>query len=393
MAGGRATPKRTPPTPPQSSSPAAAARAEVAVPPDWASAVSHVSSQPAAPVVVVCGPKNSGKSTFSRLLLNALLPRYGRVGYLDTDVGQPEFGPPGCLSFHVVDEAIADLLNPTLREAERCCFFGDISSKRDPEAYLNCLLHLYDYYVGKYQSNVNETLPLIVNTPGWVKGAGFDMLVEMLRYICPTIVVQIRITMQSKNLPDGMFWIDGGETGPMMITIDAAFRDASNRSLLIQKDACGMRERRLVEYLKRCFPSDISLATNKELAYALASLPPYQVPFADVRVMHLHCEVPAGEIWRSLNATIVGLAVSNTSKAAGSIPCCVGLGIVRGVDVQKGLLYVITPVPLERLQTVDLLLQGLIEIPTSLLQVRGCVSPYMSTNVLHKITERDLYAE
>jgi polynucleotide 5'-kinase involved in rRNA processing len=28
------------------------------------------------------------------------------VGYLDTDVGQPEFSPPGCLSFHVVDEAL-----------------------------------------------------------------------------------------------------------------------------------------------------------------------------------------------------------------------------------------------------------------------------------------------
>ena len=32
-------------------------------------------------------------------------------------------------------------------------------------------------------------------------------------------------------------------------------------------------------------------------------------------------------------------------------------------------MYVITPVPLERLQSVDLLQQGLIEIPTTLLQV------------------------
>jgi len=112
----------------------------------------------------------------------------------------------------------------------RCYFFGDTSSKRDPEAYLNCLFHLYDYFVGKYRCDENEMLPLIVNTPGWVKGAGFDMLVELLRYICPTIVVQIRITMQSKNLPDGVFWLDGGQTGPKMINIGAAFHDASNRS-------------------------------------------------------------------------------------------------------------------------------------------------------------------
>jgi len=32
------------------------------------------------------------------------LRRHGKVAYLDTDVGQPEFGLPGCLSFHIVDE-------------------------------------------------------------------------------------------------------------------------------------------------------------------------------------------------------------------------------------------------------------------------------------------------
>ncbi|KAG8053129.1 hypothetical protein GUJ93_ZPchr0001g30154 [Zizania palustris] len=362
------------------------ARAEVVVPLDWAGAAATVSSEPAPPVVVVCGPKNAGKSTFSRLLLNLLLPRYGRVGYLDTDVGQPEFSPPGCLSFHVVDKAFSDLLNPSLRETERCCFFGDISSKRDPETYLNCLFHLYDYFVEKYRCSVSETIPLIVNTPGWVKGAGFDMLVEMLRYICPTIVVQIRISVQSKNLPDGMFWLDCGQTGPNMINIDAPFRDSMNRSLLIQKDSYGMRECRLVEYFKQCFPSDISLTTNKELAYALTSLPPYEVSISDVMVIHLHFQVPRSEVWHSLNATIVGLAIScGTTEAGRSIPWCVGLGIVRGVDVQRGILYVITPVPLKHLQRVDLLLQGLIEIPKSLLQVRGCVSPYMPTNVLHKI--------
>ncbi|XP_066361020.1 glutathione S-transferase F13-like [Miscanthus floridulus] len=40
-----------------------------------------------------------------------------------------------------------------------------------------------DYFVGKYRYDQNEMLPLIVNTPGWVKGAGFDMLIEMLRWL------------------------------------------------------------------------------------------------------------------------------------------------------------------------------------------------------------------
>jgi hypothetical protein len=42
------------------------------------------------------------------------------------------------------------------------------------------------------------------------------------------------------------------------------------------------------------------------------------------------------------------------------------VGIVRGLDIQKGLLYLITPVPLQ---------QGLIEIPITLLQVT-CFPPF-----------------
>jgi hypothetical protein len=70
--------------------------------------------------------------------------------------------------------------------------------------------------------------------------------------------------------------------------------------LLILKDAGGMRERRLAEYLEQCFPRHISVTTNKELAYALASLPPYQVPFSDVKVTHLHygvCFFPIAAIF------------------------------------------------------------------------------------------------
>uniref|UniRef100_A0ACD5VVI2 Uncharacterized protein n=1 Tax=Avena sativa TaxID=4498 RepID=A0ACD5VVI2_AVESA len=381
------------PSPNNPGSPALEPAPEVLVPPDWSSATTSISSELSPPVVLVCGPANSGKSTFSRLLLNSLLPRYGRVGYLDTDVGQPEFSPPGCLSIHVVDETIADPRYPVLREAERCYFYGDVSSKRDPQTYLNSVFLLYTYFVEKYRCPGSQVLPLIVNTPGWVKGTGFDMLVEMLRYICPTIVVQIRTRMQRKNLPDGLFWLDDGQTGSNVITIDAACHKSLSGESLKRKDGGGTRERRLVEYFKQCFPSDICLATNKELAYALASLPPYEVPFSDVKVMHLHCEVPHTEIWCSLNATIVGLVNSaDTAQAAHAAPWCVGLGIVRGIDVQRGLLYVITPVPVERLQSVDLLLQGLIEIPRSIMQVKGCVSPYMPTNVRDKITEKDLYA-
>nr|XP_029118985.1 LOW QUALITY PROTEIN: polynucleotide 5'-hydroxyl-kinase NOL9-like [Elaeis guineensis] len=352
---------------------------EVFIPPWWAEAaedIARASSPP--PVALVCGPKNSGKSTFSRHLLNILLQRYERVGYLDTDVGQPEFSPPGCLSLHLIDEINPDLKNPCIRPPERCFFFGDISSKRDPDAYLKCIFSLYDYFIKEhYEPNElgspgKSMLPLIINTPGWVKGTGFDLLVEMLRYISPTQVVQIRISVESKNLPTGIFWLDGEQKRPVnLIEVSSARQDSLNRSVLIRKDAKIMRDCHLFDYFRQCFPSDLNIVTNKELAYALASLPPYEVPLSRLKVMHLHCQVPSNEVFHSLNATIVGLAVSSDgpAKFQSCIPWCVGLGIVRGINISKGLAYVITPVPYSSLRKVDLLLQGYIEIPTGLLQV------------------------
>lgn len=57
----------------------------------------------------------------------------------------------------------------------RCYFFGDTSSNRDPRKYLQCIYALYDYYreeLCKSKSSKSSVieLPLIVNTPGWVKG-------------------------------------------------------------------------------------------------------------------------------------------------------------------------------------------------------------------------------
>ncbi|XP_042497065.1 polynucleotide 5'-hydroxyl-kinase NOL9 [Macadamia integrifolia] len=364
------------------------------IPDSWSEAadsIAYDSSTSPPPIAFICGAKNSGKTTFSRHLLNTFLQRYRKVAYLDTDVGQPEFTPPGCLSLTVINKLTPDLAIPCLKTPERCIFFGDISSKRDPKAYLNFIFSLYDYFRMKYYTSdemgspEKTQLPLVINTPGWVKGIGYEILVEMLKYIAPSHVVQIRISAESKNLPTGAFWLDAdSEEMVNLIEISSARQDSFNRSVLVQKDARLMRDMRIIAFFRQCFPSDAHITTFKELSRALASHPPYEVPISSIKVRHLHCQVPSSEIFRSLNATIVGLAVSSekSSESEPCIPQCVGLGIVRGIDISKDLFYVITPVPRCNLKKVDLFLQGFIQIPTCLLQVQGCASPYMSANVL-----------
>ncbi|MCO5573839.1 hypothetical protein L7F22_027614 [Adiantum nelumboides] len=86
--------------------------------PDWEAVMSIITQAPAA-ISLICGGKNTGKSTFARYLINSLLDRYGRVGFLDTDVGQPEFTPSGCLSLHVLDKPIIGLPAMEMKDPER----------------------------------------------------------------------------------------------------------------------------------------------------------------------------------------------------------------------------------------------------------------------------------
>ncbi|KAL6008122.1 hypothetical protein ACLOJK_033628 [Asimina triloba] len=376
----------------------------IMIPDSWSEAADFITyDSSSVPISFICGPKNSGKTTFSRHLLNTLLTRYKTVAYLDTDVGQTEFTTPGCLSLHLINEpspGITPLLASWL-----CLFFGDTSSKRDPKTYLKSIFYLYDYYYENYYQTRgdgnpgNVQIPLIVNTAGWVKGIGYDVLVEMLRHMEPTHVVQLRISPNSKNLPTGAFWTNGNQSGQVnLIEINAAFQNTSNRSyllpvntnhlvwgltlntssVLIRKDGRLLRDIRIIAYFRQCLPSDMDITTNKELADALASHPPHQAG-----------EVPSNEVLHSLNATIVGLAVSSRkpTDSESCTPWCIGLGssdmitivativllvvtpgLIRGIDISKDLLYVITPVPHRNLASVDMLLQGFIDIPSCLVQ-------------------------
>ncbi|XP_076921310.1 polynucleotide 5'-hydroxyl-kinase NOL9-like [Bidens hawaiensis] len=327
------------------------------VPLEWdeaANAIAYDSVTSPAPICVVCGPPKSGKSTFSRHLLNVLIGRYRRVAYMDTDVGQAEFTTSGCLSLTVISEETPDLAMPCLRTPERCYFFGDTTQRTNPKTYLAYIHALYDYYLEKYQqADAKIGVPLVINTPGWVKGMGLDLLVDMLKHIAPTQVVKIRVPDENKNLPPGPFWLKDAHDN-QEVTL---FEIGSKKLVHAAHD-------RLLAYFRNCVPNDASLTTTEELDHELAAHPPYEILMSSVTIKKLHPEMPRVQTSGSF---IVGLAVSSSTSEG--LPCCVGLGIVRGVDTAKDTLYLITPVPKSVLEKVDLLLHGLIKIPACLKQI------------------------
>lgn len=104
-AGGTAAAQRFQVTQQMAAGPAAQAAAQgAAAAPDycheWRQAAAELAARQAAaaaPVVAIVGSKQTGKSTFARLLVNSLLNTWPIVAYLDTDCGQSEFTAPGKL--------------------------------------------------------------------------------------------------------------------------------------------------------------------------------------------------------------------------------------------------------------------------------------------------------
>ncbi|KAK2384945.1 polynucleotide 5'-hydroxyl-kinase NOL9 [Trifolium repens] len=347
---------------------------DIYIPEQWSKAANSIISSSTPPITLICGPANSGKATFSRYLLNVLFTKCDRVAYLDTNVGQPEFTPPAFLSLTILHDISPDMTIPCLKTPERSLFFGDVSPQRDRSTYLKYICSIYDYYRKEYCTfdkggkSSRIQMPLVVNTSGWVKGVGYDVLVNMLKYICPTHVVKIGISTENMNLPAGKFWLDGKHDETIkLIEIRSACRDSLNGTVLVQNNGRLVRDLRLMAYFRQCLPSDSNISTIKELAHSLTSHCPYHVPIASVKIRHVQRKVISSQIFHSLNASIVGLAVE--SEGPGNLPWCLGLGIVRAIDTVKGILYVITPVPFDSLKKVNLLLQGYIQIPTGLLQV------------------------
>lgn len=123
---------------------------------------------------------------------------------------------------------------------------------------------------------------------------------------------------------------------------------------------------------------------------------PYAVPFDAVMVALLDTAVPVTEVFRVLNASIVGLltrtedshAYTHTNRHAGTTPTysplgltmvpfnplapCIGYGVVRAIDVTKRVLYINSPLPPSILQTVEVLAKGNLDLPQPLLHHGAC---------------------
>ena len=446
--------------------------------------------------ILLCGAKGVGKSTLLRYVTNRILslqspnnagetsskqiPSNRRVAILDLDCGQAELSPPGMLTLTILSRQLlsdppvhmvcggscdhygrqiqssgeGDDQNISEEDAmkhEAAYFFGDITSKADPDTYIQMASQLVHRYNQLQELDGHSKLPLLVNTDGWVKGLGYEILSAIIGTVNPGHIVQINGSTKAKSFD--MPLPHGGSQIHVIKSFDESLlpgidddtrscrsmdsRGSSTGALLAS--ASDHRVHRLCTYflggynkmmsLRSRIPGEenVSISFHKERALydpsniiglTLASMLPYAVPFHAVKLYPppglldsvselrprwgLRGDVACNDVIGSLNGSIVGLCSTDLVDApfvncnAGiGVPTlnCVGLGIVRSVDYNRKLFFVLTPVHPRLLASVTSFVGGNINLPLECVY-RGVHSdsfPYLSCG--HSITNTTLGAD
>ena len=326
------------------------------VPEEFDDVVQRVLKNPS--VVAVCGAKNAGKSNMCRFLVNSMLScgRFaGGVCYLDVDLGQCEFTPPGMLSLVMVDRPLTGSTVENMRlfreKVAVSVFMGDTSQQDRVNEYVRAV----SYLVRRFRKDIApRNVPLVVNCNGWISGMGAEVLLKVLQMCEPTCVVEI-----TKHYPtedgerkvskffakeDYAFAFSKMEKKPLIVNTPCI------SDSLPQFLALGAKETRSAQMLAYFEHDKTPVAAQKF----------HRVPFSAVAVCFAGCDIGPSHALAALNGMIVGLCANpRLETKAGSegalrfysdilrpVPCA-GLGIVRSIDVEKGEFHIVTPANME----------------------------------------------
>jgi polynucleotide 5'-hydroxyl-kinase GRC3/NOL9 len=399
--------------------------------PTWASGaegcVDNISEQ-TSPRVIVCGAKGVGKSTCLRYTINRLLSKVGVVCLIDCDIGQPEIGPPGLASLHIIRSPLLSPPHLNMQHSHVSFFLGDLTTKNEPDIFFQILRELNKKYEelrdeylisgdnsnNKDLSNIYDVLfnsnssscplPLVVNTDGFIRYIGVEILTAIVDIFNPTNVLHIS-TEKDKNLS----------------AIDNIITNEAHRSHLTCKihtlepgklipskvAAVDLRTLRLISYflrndqkLKRNLDLDITnnnllfgcvyirngcLVDNSgEIAISLMRNYPFVVPFNSISIRTLSTGIPSRLLLAAVNASLVGIVSSNgavlplsldanqitttpsfvhtQSQTIFNLDCegsynvtapCLGLGIVRSVDIDDQNILILSPINPSKLPKFD----------------------------------------
>ncbi|ORX92775.1 hypothetical protein K493DRAFT_338632 [Basidiobolus meristosporus CBS 931.73] len=359
------------------------------------------------PIIVVCGTKGVGKSTFTRFLSNSLLNEYKDIAYLECDIGQSEFTPNGLVSLNLVSNPVFGPPFTHLQKPYRSYFIGNTTPRDDPGYYMACIRELVNVYRQELACKINSNgeeikAPLVINTQGWVKNMGLELLFDLLEYVAPTHIFQFHSpNVPYRNIPTDLpsKFVDEMETPREAKIILLSSVD----DITPKYHASDLRTLNLISYLYMN-PLAYQDAGHKsvwdgskgwwDFKYPLIARPPYKIGWKHLQVSVLFDDVPYSQLLYALNSSVVALTgpigevadkpqddeengnesendegpmtppAYSTDSPDPTLVACHGLAILRSISPQDQEFHILTPLPAAFLESgVTGIVKGNLDLP------------------------------
>ena len=235
-----------------------------------------------------------------------------------------------------------------------------------------------DFPIDDDDERITESIPLVVNTMGWTKGLGADLLLKIHDIVQPTGIFEVEAPVYDDYWPPSRPGAGIHRLEPILQLPNAPF------------GATDLRMLNLLSYFHAIFPPSPSpsscyrqvTASTWNTSLPLCAQPPYavDVSLAIDQIMLTGAgaeDVVPSEVLGVLNVAVVGLVDcedDQTVMQEGGLPyvqaappptpthsTCRGLALIRAVS--ENVFHILTPVPSELLGRTRVLVKGEMELP------------------------------
>ncbi|KAH8258118.1 hypothetical protein KR038_006158 [Drosophila bunnanda] len=307
--------------------------------------------------IMIAGGKGVGKSSLLRYLINRNLGQFPYFLLIDLDIGQPEIFVPQTVSCTVID---GPLLGPgfLLNKQPDCAYVvGQTNIVMCAEQYARAVIQLIQHIQNdpKYAN-----IPWLINTMGYNKGFGTELMALLVDRIRPTDLIQIASPIAINNFDSPLEWSSLSQSKPIIYTADE-FRVENIPKYSLHKlisaapakergtwslSAKDMRYSNLLARLSSCLTGNAkSLADCQTLGVPLDALN-FQHPISE--------DYTREELIQGMEANVVYLC----HQEGDGLPQCLGIGVVRAIDYERHRLFLIPAMPLQLMSLVNTLVHG-----------------------------------
>jgi len=268
-----------------------------ATPDSWRRAVDDILELSGPISVIVLGGVDSGKTSFCTYLANRAMECNRKVSLIDGDLGQSDTSSPATIGLARLEKPVVDLFEV---EADSIVFVGATSAPRAFGACLNAFATLKERC-----ASVDSGL-LIVNTDGWIEGEeAVNYKAQIVDLFSPNVIVAIQGGDELNRIVERL-----RDSRIVVVETPKAIKKRSREARKALRELCYKK------YLKG------------------AKVKSYNLNYIEIKECH--------ELDDSLKGLDkdVGFLVGLEDQEGRFV----GIGVLSGIDRERGFLKVYTPV-------------------------------------------------